>query len=387
MSSSSPRKRLLILSFSPISSDARVLKQVNHFIHDYDVVTCGYGESPAGVLRHYRIPDDRPYREHSRELLVLRQYKRIYWQSPAVVFARAALAGDDQFDVILANDIDTVGLALALKPLYGVHADIHEYAPRLNEEIPVWKLFVAPYVRWLCRTFLRRATSVTTVGQGIADEYRRVFGIKAGVVTNAAPAAHYVPTPVGVPIRVVHSGAALRNRGLDQIMAAVEASTADITLDLYLMPNDVGYLDELAAFARASQRMTIHDPVPYSTLVGTLNAYDLGIHVIPPVNFNNAWALPNKFFDYVQARLGIVVGPSPEMARIVSRYELGTTAEGFEVADIISVLNRLSPESVAEWKNNADQASDELSAESQVAAWAKAIAALLSSTTASRRTK
>jgi hypothetical protein len=370
------RKRLLILSFSPISSDARVLKQVNHFVTDYEVVTCGYGESPAGVGRHYRIADDTPFREHSRELLVLRQYRRMYWHSAAVMYARAVLAAEEQFDVILANDIETVGLALELKPRHGVHADIHEYAPRLNEEIPVWKAFVAPYVRWLCRTYLRRANSVTTVGQGIADEYLRVFGIAAGVVTNAAPAASVHATPVGDPIRIVHSGAALRNRGLDEVIAAVEESTANLTLDLFLMPNDVAYLQELTAKSDATERITVHDPVPYSALISTLNRYDLGIHVIPPINFNNTMALPNKFFDYVQARLGVIIGPSAEMARIVEEHGLGAISAGFSIGDITAVLDTLTGAAVARWKGNAELAAHDLSAEKQVAVWDAAVGAL-----------
>ncbi len=40
------RPRLLILSFSPIVSDARLLKQVRRFRDDYAVTTCGYGDAP-----------------------------------------------------------------------------------------------------------------------------------------------------------------------------------------------------------------------------------------------------------------------------------------------------------------------------------------------------
>jgi hypothetical protein len=235
MSTSNRPLRLLIISFSPIEQDARVLKQVRHFSKQYEVVTCGYGGPPDGAARHLRIPDDAPWSERRREWLVLRQYSRIYWQSAAMVAAKALLDDETPFDIVLANDVDTVGLALSLEPLLGVHADIHEYAPRLNEEFVIWRLFVAPYIRWQCRQFLRRATSVSTVGQGIADEYYRVFGIEAAVVTNAAPyQAGCTPTPVGSPIRIVHSGAGLRNRGIDEIIKAVETSTAAITIDLCL---------------------------------------------------------------------------------------------------------------------------------------------------------
>lgn len=377
MNANRARPRLLILSFSPIERDARVLKQVTHFAQQYDVVTCGYGDAPAGSSRHLRIPDDAPWSERRREWLVLRQYSRIYWHSAAIRAAQALLSDESRFDVVLANDIDTVGLALSLEPRGGVHADLHEYAPRLNEEFVTWRLFVAPYVRWQCRQFARRANSVSTVGQGIADEYRRVFGIEASVATNAAPyQPHLSPTPVGVPMRIVHSGAALRNRGIDEIIAAVEASTASVSLDLYLMPNDAGYLDVIREAVAGTDRVTLHAPVRYSELAATLSGYDLGIHVIPPVSFNNRWALPNKFFDYVQARLGVIIGPSPEMARTLAAHDLGVVAAGFAADDIRRVLDDLSPERIAAWKQRAHKAARALSAEEQIMMWDAAVAAL-----------
>lgn len=377
MSDGAARPRLLILSFSPIDRDARVLKQVTHFAQRFEVVTCGYGEHPPGAARHLRIPDDAPWSHRRREWLILRQYARIYRESAAVRAAQQLLRDEPRFDVVLANDVDTVGLALSLEPRGGVHADLHEYAPRLNDEFITWRLFVAPYQRWQCRRFVRRADSVTTVGQGIADEYRRVFGITAAVATNAAPLqADLTPGPVGTPMRIVHSGAALRNRGIDEIIAAVEASTAAVTLDLYLMPNDESYLAQIRETVAGSGRVTLHDPVPYSRLAQTLSGYDLGIHVIPPVSFNNRWALPNKFFDYVQARLGVIIGPSPEMARTLEQHGLGVVTAGFDAASIRATLDGLTPEAVAAWKQHAHQAAHALSAEQQIVVWDSAVTAL-----------
>ena len=367
---------MLIVSFSVIASDARVLKQVRHFAKSYDVTTCGYGPQPTDGVTHIRIPDDRQFYGHSRLDLILRRFRSMYANSPAVAFARKELTSQPTFDVVLANDIDTVGLAVELPGTKGVHADIHEYAPKQNTEIFMWRTFIAPYVRWLCRRFLTRATSVTTVGRGVADEYRRVYGIDAGIVTNSAPYADLTPSPVGERIKVVHSGAALRNRKLEVIVEAVQRSRSPLTLDLYLMPNDPAYLDELRSLASRDDRVRVMDPVPYSELLATLNAYDLGIHIIPPVNFNNAWSLPNKFFDYVQARLGLVIGPSPEMRENLERYGLGTTTRGFGTDDVVAALNTLGSSDVSRWKANAHNAAQALSAEEQVATWDRAIAAI-----------
>lgn len=369
-------QRLLILSFSNIAADARVLKQVQLLSKRYDVTTCGYGDCPDDMVTHIRVPDELTIDDRNRNDLVLRLYRRMYWNLPAIAFAQSVLSKTEQFDVILANDVDTVGLALSLRPKGGVHADIHEYAPRQNSEILIWRLFVSPYVRWMCRTFLTKASSITTVGRGVALEYRRVFGLEAGIVTNAAPYSNTIPTATGVPIRLVHSGAALRNRHLETLIAAVITSTADVTLDLYLMPNDPIYISELQTLAARDARVTICNPVPYSELIKTLNQYDLGVHIIPPTNFNNQWSLPNKFFDYVQARLGLLIGPSPEMANLLHEYNLGVVARGFDADDIRQNICTLRPGDVARWKNNSDAAAKILSAETQMGTWDNAIRAL-----------
>lgn len=365
--------RLLILSFSNISADARVLKQVELFADRYDLTTCGYGPSPHPKVEHVQLSDAYGIREWRRFDLILRRFRRIYWNQPAIRQALTDLASSRRFDAILANDIDAIGLALALEPLCGVHADIHEYAPRQNEEIATWRIFIAPYVRWMCRSFLPRTESMTTVGTGIANEYRRVYGVKPEVVTNASPFAELEPSPVDTQIRLVHSGASIRNRRLEVLVNAVLETTSDVSLDLYLMGNDPDYVAHLKSIARGSDRIRFPEPVTYRQLVSKLNEYDVGIHVIAPTNFNNRWALPNKFFDYVQARLGVIIGPTLEMRGLLERYELGAVADGFGTRAVTEVLNSITRDDVRVWKANANLAAHPLSAEAQVQVWNAAI--------------
>jgi hypothetical protein len=367
------RPSLLILSFSDIRGDARVLKQVREFTSDYDVTTCGYGEAPDGVVEHLRIPSDAPSWRFDRVALVLRRFERAYRGNRAVVEAERLLGGR-VFDVVLANDLDTVPLAIGLHPRGGVHADLHEYTPRQRYEDLRWRVFFAPLMAWLVRTYVRRADSVTTVGEGVAAEYERVFGVRAGVATNAAPYVESAPTPVGEPIRLVHSGAGLRNRNITLMLDAVDRVTRPVTLDLYLTENDPGLIAELRD--RQSERVRLHAPVPYSELIRTLSEYDVGVFVLPPINFNYRWALPNKLFDFVQARLGIIVGPSPEMARVVERHGLGAVADGFSADDLAREIEALTTERVAEWKAASDRAAVELSSETQVRVWRDAVDAL-----------
>ncbi|UFU07543.1 glycosyltransferase [Ruania halotolerans] len=371
-----------VISFSPIAEDARVLKQVRVLAAEHEVTTVGYGPPPAEASRHYEIPAELVAWHKDRLSLMLRRYRQVQAKNTVIAHLHTTLPVGEA-DVVVANDADTVPLALALRPRAGVHVDLHEYAPRENEESWRWRLFVAPYYRWIIRRFVTRAASVTTVGRGLAQEYQREFGIEAGVVENATAFHDAEPTQVERPIRLVHSGNARRNRTLELMIDAVAATSADVTLDLFLMPNDPTYLAELKERAAAtnaalgSDRARVHDPVPYAELVPTLCGYDVGVFVLPPLTFNYRWTLPNKFFDFVQARLGIIVGPSPEMAGLVREHGLGEVTEEFTTASLTQVLDRLSPEAVQQWKAASHALAPEVAAERRSGGWVDAVRALV----------
>ena len=103
------------MSFSPLRSDARVLRQVNLFAQRYAVTTLGYGEAPDGVVEHLRLPDDVVSWHKDRRLLMSRRFETAYRTSPVVQAAARLLEGRRaRFDVGLADDVDTVPLALDL---------------------------------------------------------------------------------------------------------------------------------------------------------------------------------------------------------------------------------------------------------------------------------
>lgn len=372
------RPRLLVLALSPLASDARVLRQLRLLSPRYAVTTAGYGPAPQGggisLAGHHRIPEEIVPWHKNRGLLIARRYQAAYDTAPVIRHLRGVLA-TEEWDLVLANDVETVPLALTLGA-QGVHADLHEYAPRQNEESWRWRWFVAPYARWVVRRWVTRADSVTTVGQELAREYRREFGIDAGVVVNAAPYAERAPSPVGSPLRLAHSGLARRNRTLEVMVDAVRQTRREVTLDLYLMPNDPAYLAELRRRAADLPQITFHDPVAPHELGDRLADSDVGVFVLPPLTFNYRFTLPNKFFDYVQARLGVVVGPSPEMAALVREHGLGVVLPDFTAAALARALDDLTDEQVARFKAASHEVAAEVSAEWQVQGWAHAVDAL-----------
>lgn len=372
----SSRPSMLIISFSPIVGDARVLKQVARFTHDFDVTTLGYGDAPTGVVEHLSLPRDVRYNDLDGKLITLKRYRRAYWRLSAVRWAKEALKGR-RFDVIIANDVEAVPVAVKLRPRQGVLADLHEYSPRLHDDNELWFQRITPWFDWVVRRYVTKAQAWTTVSEGLAAEYERNFGFRAELVSNATPYHDLAPVPVSSPLRLVHSGAGLTNRQLHLMAEAVATADADVTLDFYLTANHPAYLDELKAFAETTDRVRVLDPVPYADLVRTLNDYDVGVFLLPPLTFNYRHALPNKLFDFVQARLGVVVGPSPEMAAYVRDFGLGDVASDFTVEALREVIESLTAETVAAYKTHADRSARELAGERQVEKWDRIVAGLM----------
>jgi hypothetical protein len=120
---------------------------------------------------------------------------------------------------------------------------------------------------------------------------------------------------------------------------------------------------ELRDIARGDPRISFVEPVPLERICQRINGYDVGLFLLPPVNFNYRFALPNKFFEFVQARLAVAIGPSPEMAALLEDYDLGVVSRSFEPRAMATALSGLSDRDIRRYKAAANIAARELSFE------------------------
>ena len=72
--------------------------------------------------------------------------------------------------------------------------------------------------------------------------------------------------------------------------------------------------------------------------------------------------MPNKLFEFVQARLGVAIGPSPDMKNFVEQQGVGIVAEEFTPRSMASALNKLSTSDIIEFKQKSNKVSREFNA-------------------------
>lgn len=357
------KPRILILSFSVIRSDPRVMRQVRLLEKHAMLTVAGYGTAPEVECEFIAIP-------HKRTTLVkkgiwaltllLAQFERYYWGRPEVQAAQQLIGGRD-FDLVIANDNAVLPLALLLARGKPVLADAHEYSPREFDDKLLWRMVFSRYQNYLCRIYLPRTAAMTTVCQGIADAYRENYGVIPSVVMNAPSYQALEPSPIKAgKIRMIHHGAAIRSRHLEVLIEVMKYLDNRFSLDLMLMESDAAYMSDLREHAANDSRIRFVPPVRMEDICSYINSYDLGIYLLPPVNFNHEYALPNKIFEFIQARLAVAIGPSPEMARIVRPHGLGVVASSFEPSDLGAELAKLTDERLLIYKQAAHEAAREL---------------------------
>lgn len=364
--------RILVISFSNIESDARVLREISVVAKHGHVTSLGYGSKPAYVDEHIQVPDSAkslPQTPLGVLRLALHLHSQAELAAPGNRYALRVLS-DRTFDAIVANDARALPLAFAIARhnQAPVWADLHEWAPGERTHIASWRILVKPLMEHICRKYLPQTAAATTVGTEIAKLYETHYGVRPRLLMNAAPYADLQPTPVpDGTIRLVHSGGAVFGRNIEAMIEATIKAGQRFTLDLYLVPAGDGgaYLAKLREVAGGNPRIRFHDPVKPFELPATLNAYDVGVFWIPPTHTNARLTLPNKLFDFVQARLAVAIGPTVEMVNVVNEYGLGVVSEDFSVPSIVAALQSLTPQAITSYKQAAAAAADPLSFESQ----------------------
>ena len=134
-------------------------------------------------------------------------------------------------------------------------------------------------------------------------------------------------------------------------------------LHLILMPVDKKYLEELVLLSKKFNNVFFHEPVSFEKIIPFLSTFDIGLYLLPPTNFNNLNCLPNKIYEFIQARLCIVTSPNPEMSTLIKRNGLGLCSEDYTAQSMAATIQSISPLQIDEFKQHVHSKAKELSSE------------------------
>ena len=362
------KKEILVLSFSPLHSDPRVYRQIMFLKDKYELIAAGFSAPTVDGVQFVSIEHKLPnLKWKMAAILDLKtgRYEDYYWSMYNVRSAWSKLESVE-CDLIIANDLLSLPLALELskKCKAKLFLDAHEFTPREYDNDPIWRFVFQKFWEYICLKYLPHVSAMTSVSRGIADEYSRLYGVECEVITNTPFFNDLVPSQVnGESIRIIHHGGTNPARKLENMIFLIDQLDERFSIDFMLVNNRPRYAVKLERIAQKKPRINFIKPVPFLDIVSTLNKYDIGLFLLDPTAFNYRMALPNKLFEFIQARLVVAIWPSPEMARITEAYDLGVVSDQFSVEAAAGKLNALATEDIVRFKQNAHQAAGMFCAE------------------------
>ncbi len=368
-------RRALILVRSDIDRDPRVRRQIEWLSEAGWVVdTVGLGDTHVpGVARHYPLGPGKRWTRTPFGTLVLygltgrvRRFRRLV--TDGIDAELHAGIRDGQYALVIFNDTHLLGWVkdpAVFTPkarAAHLHADIHEYFPQHYPRNSLWSRLTRRHHEWL-RALIGDPSWDTrsVVVDEIADLYTQELGIERPTVIMNAPApSDLAPTPPHEPVRLVYHGKSELTRGLGEIIDAVGLLDDRFVLTMYLVGGEAvadALRDRSASFA---DRVRILPPVAFDDICATINAHDVGIVFFPPATRNHEVALPNKLFESIQARLGLVIGPTAPMQRVVDRFGNGIVSAGWSATDLAAALQTIDRDAIVRWKAASDAAAREV---------------------------
>jgi glycosyltransferase involved in cell wall biosynthesis len=295
-------------------------------------------------LRHSKTLAPRPYRMHRLRLL-FDKGPLFYAEYNTVLFFFLVF---HRCDLLVSNDLDTLPanrLAWKIKSLCAKRRtadcklptvagtvrhlhDCHEYfrgMPELNGRKTVVRIW-----KWIEDRIFPKLQLVVAVNESVAGLYAQEYGVPVRVVRNM-PFRRSVPVPAektipgaGAGRRIIlYQGAVNIDRGLEEAILAMEFVKTEAVLVIAGIGDIFEQLSGLITERNLTERVILLGEVPFQELHQFTLQADLGLSIEKDVSINYHYCLPNKFLDYIQARVPVLVSPFPEMKQIVDRYQIG----------------------------------------------------------------
>lgn len=271
----------------------------------------------------------------------------------------------EQYDLIVVENIELLPLAFHCKRKAKILFDAREYYTKEFESNRFFRLFISPFRKVLCNRFLHRCDRIITVSFGLAKAFAEDFGIRPLVIRSVPYFYDSSVTPtLENKIRMVHHGVAHEGRNIEKMIDVVKLLDDRFTLDFYLVGSPK-YISEIRNYAKNTPAIRFCSPVAFGEIIPMLNQYDAGFYYLEPTGFNYLSCLPNKLFEFIQARLAVLIGPSIDMKDIVTSYKVGVVASEFSAESMAFTINKLQSKDFDHFKSNSDIAAKELCFENE----------------------
>jgi glycosyltransferase involved in cell wall biosynthesis len=264
-----------------------------------------------------------------------------------------------KMDAVCAIDLDTIipcHTVSVFKRIPRIY-DAHELFTEMKEVItrPVIRKF------WMKveEKLVPRFKLGYTVSEGIADEFKKRWGVDYKTIRNL-PLLKPLDETIAGENFILYQGAVNEARGLEFLVPAMKL--IDRKLIICGDGNYMTRLKELIEKHNVADKVELKGMVEPGELFRIAQRAAIGVSFPEKKGLNQWLALPNKFFDYIHAALPQVTVNYPEYKKINDHYNVAILVDDISPATIAGTVNKLLDNSVLlkELKKNCLAAREEL---------------------------
>lgn len=273
-------------------------------------------------------------------------------------------------DVYWSNDLDTLWanhLASKWKNKKLIF-DSHEYFTEVPELINRPK--VQRFWKRIEQRILPQLKNVLTVSQSIADLYQQEYVIDVKLLRNIPVQNTSFFEVENLKIEnkkiIIYQGAINVNRGIELMVKAM--NHLDNCMLYLIGKGDISEdIAQLIKSENLSGKVKMLGEIPYEKLHSYTVQADLGLSLEEDKGLNYRFALPNKLFNYIHSEVPVLVSNLPEMANLVSQYQVGEVTKILEPQQLAEEIENMlsNPINYMQWKANCKKATLELNWESE----------------------
>ncbi len=267
-------------------------------------------------------------------------------------------------DILWANDLDSLVPNYLISKWKGLPLifDSHE----LFSELPsVQGRFSQKVWRWLEKRLIAKPHKVITVSDSIAHWMEETYSITKPDVIKNLPKCKTIPFQNTSKNYILYQGVLNNGRGLK---SAIES--------MNFLPNNLEfwiagkgpYENEVQKIIKENHledRVKLLGRIPPEELIEITQNARLGLSLEEDLGLSYRFSLPNKLFDYIQAKIPVVSTYLPEIQKIVSQYKIGEIIDSHKAEDVAQAIKKVLENDKSFYKQGLEAASKALTWESQ----------------------
>ena len=247
---------------------------------------------------------------------------------------------------IHCHSLPALPVGIAAKKLFGVKVlyDAHE----LETEMAAFSGWKRTWAQALERCLIARADAFFVVGEAIADWYARTYEIPRPSVVRNIPRRSPGVREETFDLRgrlalpsdstvFLFLGGMGPHRGIEKILNSFEVVQG---AQHAVFVGDGPLAEQVRNCAETCPRVHYLPSVRPDEVLSVARGADVGLCLFENNTLNNLYSLPNKIFEYLLARIPLLIADLPEQRRIVEEFSCGWIWNG-DADELVEIINRV----------------------------------------------